>query len=89
MVKIDGQWYHVDVTWDDPVPDKPGRVSHENFLRSDDGIRSTGHYGWTSDYTCTSTKYDKYLWKDTTFLSLPKGNGTTWMRSTRVIRIRY
>lgn len=41
-VQIGGNWYHVDVTWDDPVyqgrkPDD-GRVSHENFLLSDGAI---------------------------------------------------
>lgn len=25
-VKVDGQWYWIDVTWDDPVPDRPGIV---------------------------------------------------------------
>lgn len=31
MVELDGQWYMVDVTWDDPVPDREGVVSHEYF----------------------------------------------------------
>ena len=26
MVNICGNWYHLDVTWDDPVPDVSGRV---------------------------------------------------------------
>ena len=43
LIKIDGKWYHVDVTWDDPIMDKPGRVKHDNFLRSDDGIKDTDH----------------------------------------------
>ena len=51
MVFLDGAWYHVDVTWDDPVPDQgyDAPISYDNFLRGDDGIRSTGHYGWQTD----------------------------------------
>ena len=31
-VQLDGAWYYVDVTWDDPVPDKTGRaITHEWF----------------------------------------------------------
>ena len=53
MVCIDGTWYHVDVTWDDPTPDRgwDGDVSHEHFLRSDASMQALGYYGWQSDYT--------------------------------------
>ncbi len=34
-VRIDGNYYNVDVTWDDPTYDKPGLVHHDNFLVSD------------------------------------------------------
>lgn len=37
-VKIDGQWYHLDATWDDPVPDIPGTVSHKYFNLTNDQI---------------------------------------------------
>ncbi len=51
MVRVDGAWYHVDVTYDDPMPDQgaawdPG---HEFFLLSDDQISNAvdePHYGW-------------------------------------------
>ena len=46
LVELDGSWYHADPTWDDPTPDLPGYCGHENFLRSDEGIRDTSHYGW-------------------------------------------
>ena len=36
LVQIDGNWYHVDVTWDDPTKDRIGRVRHENFCTSDE-----------------------------------------------------
>ncbi len=30
-VCLDGDWYMVDVTWDDPVPDEPGRITYTYF----------------------------------------------------------
>lgn len=38
MVELDGTWYHVDVTWDDPAiggADVMGATEHSNFLLSD------------------------------------------------------
>lgn len=54
QVKIEGEWYHVDVTWDDVYPDIPGAVKHDYFLKSDATL-ATGekpHYGWKSEYIC-------------------------------------
>ena len=45
IIEIDGEEYHVDVTWDDPVYDVSGRSRHVNFLRSTEGLISTGHGG--------------------------------------------
>jgi len=30
-VKLDGEWYYIDVTWDDPVPDAEGKVVYNYF----------------------------------------------------------
>ena len=38
VVKIDGQWYHVDTTWDDPVPNRPNTTRYTYFLLSQNGI---------------------------------------------------
>lgn len=67
LVQIDGKWYQVDCTWDDPLytgSPNLGGVRHINFLRSDAGITSTGHYDWVVSETCTSTTYDSYYWAD-------------------------
>lgn len=67
MVKINKSYYHIDVTWDDPVPDILGRVSHEYFLLTDKQIRGSGHNGWTSaGLKCTSTKYTTRYWRHIT-----------------------
>ncbi len=64
FVKIDGEWYHVDTTWDDPVWNTEGYSSHEYFLLSDAEMAERKHYDWEADYNCTSTKYDddNYWW---------------------------
>ncbi|MBQ2488177.1 MAG: hypothetical protein II517_07495, partial [Ruminococcus sp.] len=60
-VKIDGAYYHVDVTWDDPEPDRPGLVRHTFFLLSDSAAENmTGHrhYDYESDFPSLDTRYD-------------------------------
>lgn len=68
MIKLGGQWYHVDVTWDDPVDannskDQYGMVRHNNFLCSSAEMQKNGH----SDFDATlavSKKYDGKYWKN-------------------------
>ena len=66
-VLLDGQWYHVDVTWDDPVSDRVGYVRHRYFLCSDTQMASEGvdgHHDWATAQSCTSTVHDGAYWKD-------------------------
>lgn len=66
LVCIDGSWYHVDLTWDDPTPDAAGFVSHEYFLLTDEEI-SAGedpHYDWDTDISCTDTRFSAGFWRD-------------------------
>lgn len=59
VVKIDDQWYHVDLTWDDALPDTPGRARHDTFLCSDSALKRVGHAdGWSAPTVCTSTRFD-------------------------------
>lgn len=83
MVKLDGNWYHMDVTWDDPVikdsgtgeiADKPGFVLYNNFLQTDEGIKTASgsdsesmHIGWTSDVISTAA----------TYANVPRGSNAT------------
>lgn len=62
IVYIDGLAYHVDTTWDDP--DILGHVLHDNFLRSTQGLISTGHEANDFDSSPVSTKYDSYYWQE-------------------------
>lgn len=70
MVQMENNaWYHVDVTWDDPIlhtstyPEGNDGgyfrdVSHELFLRCDSTMRDElNHYGWAAAYTSPYTDY--------------------------------
>lgn len=48
MVQINGVWYHVDLTWDDPVSNVIGRVMHDYFLIDDETMADSDHehYAW-------------------------------------------
>ena len=60
IVCLDGIWYHVDATWDDPTADVQGRVLHKNFLLSDQAVSDEehGHYNWEAVFECTDTSLD-------------------------------
>lgn len=65
LVCIGGNWYHVDVTWDDPTPNCQGRVDHDYFLLTDAEISAgdNPHHGWQTDITCTGTEFTDGFWK--------------------------
>lgn len=63
-------YYNVDLTWDDPMPDKKGHVSHKYFLLSDNAISSgnddiSAHYGFDyAYYKSYNAKYDNCLFRE-------------------------
>lgn len=68
MIQIDGKWYHVDVTWDDPVDtikgkDQLGLVMHDRFLCSTAKMKASGYYGF-SGKAAKSKKYDNSFWRN-------------------------
>ncbi len=73
IVTIDGEDYHVDITWDDVIWsttkwDIVGSVAHDTFLVSSQKLYESHPY---SDYDSSpnSTKYDGHYWQnsDTSF----------------------
>ncbi len=54
MILIDGQIYYIDVTHDDPVPDKKGHISYKYFLLSEAEMTELG-YTW--DKSQSNLKY--------------------------------
>ena len=61
-VRVDGVWYHVDVTRDDPIPAAEGteEVNHLRLLRSDGGMEALGYHGFScaAGHTCTDPRFE-------------------------------
>ncbi len=58
MVRLNGEWYHVDCCWDDPMPDRFGRAKRDYFLLNDQQISELDHLGWApAAYASTGTTY--------------------------------
>lgn len=85
LVKVDGNWFNIDITQDDPLVDKFGQVRHTYALLSATGIATVKnangqytHYGFSSNaYAATSTIYDNADWRDG-IGSIVHCNGTTY-----------
>lgn len=69
LVEIGGEWYHIDVTWDDPAPDQPGTVLYTYFMMTDKEVTSLkDHKNWTcecnSSHYCDDESYRLYPYRD-------------------------
>lgn len=86
LVKLDGNWYHVDVTWDD-TGTYPSQTSYAYFLQSDAGIikidrdridesktEPDWHCDWETTQKATDTRYDDAVWRKS-YTSMVKSNG--------------
>lgn len=82
MVWINGNWYHVDTTWD-------RKDLYGCFMKSDTaiakaghglGMKRAGHYGWESEHKATSTKYDNFDWAHATAETINRGLQITTAR---------
>lgn len=60
QIKLGESWYHVDVTWDDPLPDTGDGIRHSYFNLTDD-ILSYNH-NWEKDFynKCDNTTFYYY-----------------------------
>lgn len=61
-VRVDGSWYHVDVTRDDPIPtsDSPSAVCHDRLLRSDAAMEALGYVGFScaGGHACADGRFE-------------------------------
>ncbi|OQX26711.1 MAG: hypothetical protein BWK80_09085 [Desulfobacteraceae bacterium IS3] len=58
MVKVCGNWYHLDVTYNDPLPDAALTVRYDYFLKSDDEmINASNPHTWESGYPAALLSY--------------------------------
>ncbi|CAM3035561.1 transglutaminase domain-containing protein [Paenibacillus sediminis] len=65
LVLLGGKWYHLDTTWDDPLPDQ-GEVHTAYYLRTD--VQMKKDHSWTKTYPPAVTLYRETLsaliWQD-------------------------
>ena len=60
LVKVDGEWYHIDPTWNDPIGSKSDEVWYKFFMLTDKLISNT-HSWETSEYpVAKSEKYKSF-----------------------------
>ncbi|MDO7907858.1 transglutaminase domain-containing protein [Paenibacillus sp. JX-17] len=59
LVQLNGVWYHLDTTWDDPVPDQGKQISRNYYLLTDAEIRRD--HSWTKSYPHAVTPYRQTL----------------------------
>lgn len=65
IIEISGEYYHVDITWDDPSEDITGRVNHDNFMLSTNALKSTtDHIADDYDTDPDSNLFDDAFWKN-------------------------
>lgn len=64
QVQLAGRWYHVDVTWDDPLEDMPGRAEHKYFLKSDSVWNTSYIWDDTLSEPCVDTSLDSFFWEN-------------------------
>ncbi len=88
LVKIDGRWYHIDVTWDDPVTDRFAQVFHEYALYSSDAFQShqNPHYGFDVGDLANSSIYDDAPWRDAAAGIASWGGHAYWIQDKQLVR---
>ena len=49
LVQLDGRWYHLDCTWDDPLQSREGFISYKYFNLTDEQIRTD--HSWVNSFS--------------------------------------
>ncbi len=71
LVQLEDDWYHIDVTWNDPVPDRGDLVSHA-YTNLNDEIMGYNHTWNESAYPkSTSLDYNYYVLNSGIFNNFP------------------
>lgn len=79
LIQLDGNWYHVDVTWDDPTEDRIGQSQHVYFCLSEDKLKDTNNgahnapdFKYSLNVKTDDKTFDNYYWAnvDSAFVPL-------------------
>ena len=60
-VKINGDYYHLDCTWDDPVDEDGKGTKRYTYFNLNDKMISSSHSGFSYDFGCDSTKENYHI----------------------------
>lgn len=55
LVNLDGVYYHLDPTWNDPIPDVKGRIKYDYYNLTDEEIKI--NHSWTKPYPKAETSF--------------------------------
>ena len=88
VVTIRGNLYNVDVTYNDPSPDRLGKVSHSSFLRSDTAFDIDHSFTYAEGYgQCLDTDYDNdAVWENVNTAFVPIGKDFYYIKSGMLYR---
>lgn len=65
LVKLDGQYYHLDITWDDTIQYEENKDIRYYYFNLDDATISRDHEWDRAGYpACTSKKYEYYTYNN-------------------------
>lgn len=94
LIKLDGEYYQVDITWDDPVADRFGLAGHNYMFVSDTAFQTESsvrdsHHDWVittgssqTNLTATNTQYDDAFWTKVTSPIVFDGQKCFYMDNT-------
>lgn len=89
LIPIDGKYYHVDITWDDPTPDLLGCVEHTYFLLSDQQIQGlkNPHNDWEDKGIKCSVAYPfhKAYWTSANSAIARNGNTVYMIKDQKIV----
>ena len=78
LIKLDGEWYHIDVTWDDAGGEQsavfPSYISYSYFLLSGEALYNSGRtHEWEAMQLADSKIYDDAMWREASTPMLKHG----------------
>ena len=81
LVSLDGEMRYLDATFDDPVPDQPGRVMYDFFLIEPDTLKQRGKYEFdpATPTTISQTEYEAFA--ELGFTPVSVLDGDCWART--------
>lgn len=60
IVEIDGKYYHLDCTWDDPITDKNTRTIQHTYFNVSDNVIKKSHSNFSLNLDCSSSGANYY-----------------------------